>query len=91
MTARCSQARPRGRPGRTTATTAPITASPIASRHSSTVGTGMCPVAILPTMKPDAHSGTNSTLISGTTQRPVGAVGWRTAPVEEHASSATHC
>ena len=33
----------------------------------------MCAVAILPAMKPDDHSGTNSTLRPGTTQRPLGA------------------
>ena len=53
----------------------------------------MCPVAILPTMKPDAHSGTKSTLSTGTTQRPVGVADPEGAARRSlsTAFSATHC
>jgi hypothetical protein len=68
-----------------------MTASPIRSRHSSTVGTGICPVAIFPTMKPDDHSGTNKTLSSGMTQRAVGAACDEARRSRSMASSATHC
>jgi hypothetical protein len=91
VTAKCSQARPRGRAGRTTATTAPIATSAITNRHSITVGTCMCPVAIFPTMKPDDHSGTNNALSTGTTQRPVGAAEPVARRSRSMTASATHC